>query len=59
MEDVLIKREVQKTKKYIEINNYSKEDIIKFLEAKIELSEQVNDEIALNASKKMLEDLTK
>lgn len=59
MEDVLIKREVQKTKKYIEINNYSKEDIIKFLEAKIELSEQVNDEIALKASKKMLEDLTK
>jgi hypothetical protein len=59
MEDVLIKREIDKTKKYIEISNYSKEDIIKFLEAKIELSKQINDEIALMASKKMLEELVK
>ena len=59
MDEIFIKREIDKTKKYIEANKYSKEDTIKFLEAKIELSEHINNEVAIKASKIMLEELNK
>lgn len=59
MNEIFIKREIDKTKKYIEANKYSKEDTIKFLEAKIEISERINNEVAVTASKIMLEELNK
>ena len=56
MDEILIKREIEKTKKYIEINNYSKEEAIGFLQAKIEIAEHTDNEVAAVASKMLLEE---
>lgn len=56
MDEILIKREIEKTKKYIELNNYSKEDAIRFLEAKMEIAAHTDNKVAAIASKMLLEE---
>ena len=58
MDEVFIKREIEKTKKYIEINKYSKEDAIGFIKAKMEIAEHTGDEAILNSCKMLLEEYT-
>ena len=56
MNEIFIKREIEKTKKHIEVNKYSKEDAIGFLKTKMEIAEHTGNEIALTASKMLLEE---